>query len=240
MIFPLIPYYTCTIPFSTFLSWKVNAQMQNHLMGGHIVVSPDGTGKALDGLLLKRWHYDLAGQAKSKDLQEAVILEMRARINRLALDYRVLECLPAPSESPLKGEGRSLQLPLERGRVDTTDAKGVMSDVVDKVSQLVLFISQNHGSPLRLTDVGKAIGLHPDYANTLCRKAFGCTIHEYLLQERINHAERLLITTDQSISNIALESGFTTIARFNAAFQKFKSCTPSEYRRAIHATIGTE
>lgn len=212
------PYYTCTIPLSTFLSWKISQQMQNLLMGGHVLTSPDETNKNYDNLLLSQWHHDLSDN-QDKDLQEVVTLEMRARMSRFSTEYSILE-------------------DSNKNQTSLQSAKGIVSDESDKVSKLVLFISKNHKRPLKLADVGKALGLHPDYANSICRKAFGCTIHEYLLQERINHVERLLFMTDLPISNIAFECGFTTIARFNAAFLKYKGCRPSEYRKMIHITLG--
>lgn len=212
------PYYTCTIPLSTFLSWKISQQMQNLLMGGQILTSPDETSKEYDELLLCQWHRDLS-DSHNKDFHEVVTQEMRARFNRFAISYSILE-------------------DNSRDHTSSLTAKGIVSAESDKVSKLVLFISQNHKRPLKLADVGTALGLHPDYANSICRKAFGCTIHEYLLQERINHVERLLFTTDMPISNIAFECGFTTIARFNAAFLKYKGCRPSEYRKMINISLG--
>lgn len=209
------PYYTCTIPLSIFLSWQIDQEVQNLLMSGHILTAPDEMARSLDEQLLRQWYGDLQEDANA-DLQEAVLLEMRARISRLALSYSVLE------------EKRE-------GLLSPLSAKGIFHEESDKVSQLVLFITRNYRKPIKLADVGKALGLHPDYANTICRKAFGCTIHDYLLQERINHVERMLITTDLPISNIALDSGFTTIARFNAAFLKHKGCSPSEYRKIMNA-----
>ncbi|WP_253952480.1 helix-turn-helix transcriptional regulator [Xylanibacter muris] len=94
-----------------------------------------------------------------------------------------------------------------------------------------MFIAQNFHKPIKAADIGKAVGLHPDYANNLFRKAFGCTLHQFLLQERISNAERLLVTTDKPITEIGLSCGFSTIARFNATFMKRTECTPSEYRK---------
>ena len=65
------------------------------------------------------------------------------------------------------------------------------------------------------------------------KKAYGCTLHQYLLQERINYVERMLITTDEPITQIAKNSGFSTVARFNSTFLKFVGCTPSEYRKTM-------
>lgn len=54
---------------------------------------------------------------------------------------------------------------------------------------------------------------------------------EYIIEERISHAQRKLVATDTSITEIAFECGFNTISRFNAAFLKINSCTPREFRK---------
>lgn len=59
------------------------------------------------------------------------------------------------------------------------------------------------------------------------------TISDYIAELRIAHAQRKLLTTDMSITNIAYECGFNSIARFNATFFKKIQCTPREYKKKI-------
>jgi AraC-like DNA-binding protein len=61
--------------------------------------------------------------------------------------------------------------------------------------------------------------------------AFGTTLLKYVTQHRLSHAQRLLVTTDDLILNIALKSGFGSLSRFNEAFRQSFGCTPREYRR---------
>ncbi|MEA5403295.1 helix-turn-helix domain-containing protein [Arcicella sp. DC2W] len=97
--------------------------------------------------------------------------------------------------------------------------------------QIVVYITQNYLQPISIADIGTAVGLHPDYANSIFKKAFGCTLHEYIIQERISHAQRKLTISNQSITEIAFECGFNSISRFNATFRKMNGCTPREYRK---------
>lgn len=63
------------------------------------------------------------------------------------------------------------------------------------------------------------------------------TLTEYILQERISQAQRKLISTDSSISDICYECGFNSINRFNAAFKRINKCTPREYRKNFSGFI---
>ena len=74
--------------------------------------------------------------------------------------------------------------------------------------------------------------LHPNYAMNLFQKTFGTTLINYLTQHRVSHAQRLLATTDQTITDIAFNSGFNSISRFNDAFRRACGCSPREYRRS--------
>ena len=48
---------------------------------------------------------------------------------------------------------------------------------------------------------------------------------------RISHAQRLLVTTDDTILDIALAAGFQSLSRFNEAFKSICGCPPRDYRK---------
>jgi transcriptional regulator GlxA family with amidase domain len=64
----------------------------------------------------------------------------------------------------------------------------------------------------------------------LFQKTFGTTLMKYVTQHRLSHAQRLLVTTEDSIVNIAFSSGFGSLSRFNEAFRESFGCTPRGYR----------
>lgn len=99
------------------------------------------------------------------------------------------------------------------------------------VEQIAIYIAQNYSRPLSVSDIGKSVGLHPDYANSIFKKVFGYTLHEYIINERIAHAQRKLVLSELSITEIAFDCGFNSINRFNAAFYKINACNPREYRK---------
>ncbi len=61
------------------------------------------------------------------------------------------------------------------------------------------------------------------------------TIGEYIAKLRISHAQKLLLTTKMSISEIAYLCGFNSAARFNVAFKQRTECTPYVYRNSLVA-----
>ena len=68
----------------------------------------------------------------------------------------------------------------------------------------------------------------------------GCTFYDYLINQRIKAPEVLLTRDDLSITDIALQSGFSSISTFNRTFKLKKGCTPGEYRTLFSGGLGKE
>jgi transcriptional regulator GlxA family with amidase domain len=67
----------------------------------------------------------------------------------------------------------------------------------------------------------------------LFRAHSGMSVWEYVVRMRISHAQRLLITTNEKITDIALESGFGSAAPFYSSFKKFGGGqSPRAFRQA--------
>lgn len=64
------------------------------------------------------------------------------------------------------------------------------------------------------------------------RASRGCSIGEYVAENRIEHAKQLL-TGDQSIKTIAYSLGFSSPSGFCAAFRRATGMSPGEFRAGI-------
>src|SRR5258707_735169 len=66
------------------------------------------------------------------------------------------------------------------------------------------------------------------------RATLGTTPYQWLLQQRIVLAQRLLETTDETIERVATCCGFSSAATFRLHFQRFLHTSPQAYRNAFH------
>jgi len=107
----------------------------------------------------------------------------------------------------------------------------IHSNQISKVEKIALYIAKNYHRPIKAADVGREVDLHPDHANVIFKKAFGSTLNGYVIQQRISHAKRKLISSDDSITDILYGCGFNSISRFNAAFRNMNGCTPRDFRK---------
>lgn len=101
---------------------------------------------------------------------------------------------------------------------------------ISKIQEMILFISHNCHTPISTSDIAEAVGLNVDYAGALFRKTTGQTVSDYLAKERIAHAQRAILFSDEKITQIAYMSGFNSISNFNLTFKRISGCTPREYR----------
>jgi transcriptional regulator GlxA family with amidase domain len=70
----------------------------------------------------------------------------------------------------------------------------------------------------------------PAYFAREFKQAFGLPPHRYLLTRRIERASALLRDTDLSITDIALQTGWTSIGTFGRIFRDITGASPSELR----------
>lgn len=153
----------------------------------------------------------------NENLANAVLLEMQARLVRLAREVSV----------PRSPEAK------------TPRAATPLREGLNRVQQMACFIAQHYTEKLSVQEIAKHVQLHPNYAMSVFQRTFGTTLVNYLTQHRVSHAQRLLVTTDESIVDVAFSSGFNSISRFNEAFRRACGCSPREYRR-VHASEKTE
>jgi AraC-like DNA-binding protein len=176
---------------------------------GEVLSQHLGARARPDQDLFAQWESDL--QKPDDDIRHVVMLEMEARLRRM---IGTMPATPAPAV-PVKGRSRAI---------------GLHGGELNKVEQMACLVAQRYTEQLTVTEIGKAVGLHPNYAMGLFKKAFGTTLIDYLTHHRISHAQRLLATTNEKIVEIAFNSGFNSISRFNEAFRRACGCTPREYR----------
>ncbi len=99
-------------------------------------------------------------------------------------------------------------------------------------SMLAFYVQNNFTKDISLKTLAKEQGYNYTYLSSFFNNTFKQNFASYVNQFRLQYASHLLETTGKDITEIASESGFSTIRNFNTAFKKKYSLTPSEYRRA--------
>ena len=101
--------------------------------------------------------------------------------------------------------------------------------------KIIDYIHMNYQEELSLSSIAEKLFLSPSAASRLFRKHQKESFPAYVRKVRLSHARRLLESSDLSISEAALESGFSTPSMMNQAFRELLGETPSDYR-STHQT----
>jgi AraC family transcriptional regulator len=87
-----------------------------------------------------------------------------------------------------------------------------------------------HGC-IRLSDVARECGLSTSHFARSFKTSFGISTHRWLIQHRIERAKELIIQTNMSLLEVAVQSGFNNQPAFTRTFQQFVGTSPGRWRR---------
>ena len=108
-----------------------------------------------------------------------------------------------------------------------SEAKGTGTDSVLKALN---FISEHFKENITLAEVADAIGYSESHISHSFSSILEANFRECLNMFRIEHAKRLILTTNMSIVLISIESGFNCERSFHRAFRKSINMPPAKYR----------
>jgi len=93
------------------------------------------------------------------------------------------------------------------------------------------FILEHYHDHVQIEDICRATGVGVRTLQRCVREYFGVTVTEFLESVRLASAHRelsVLNSSDSSVTNIALDSGFSHLGRFSTAYRQRYGITPSE------------
>ena len=86
--------------------------------------------------------------------------------------------------------------------------------------------------PIRNEDLAALVRLNPSHFGRAFRNSCGESPHEYEIRRRVERAQGLMLSTDASLSEIALDCGLADQAHLSRLFRRIVGETPRAWRRA--------
>lgn len=111
---------------------------------------------------------------------------------------------------------------------DTTRTK--QKEYTEKFIAVCNYIHEHCTEYLSLDDAAALAGFSKYHFTRLFKQFTGVSFYKYLNKKRIEHAEKLLVDPEISITEVALQSGFSSLSAFIRMFKLIKDCTPTEFR----------
>ena len=99
-----------------------------------------------------------------------------------------------------------------------------------RIDKMCEYISQNFTGKLSSVDIAKAGGLSISRTLHLFKEETGLSLSEYIKKLRIDYGKYLLLNTDISLADSAIQSGFFDQSHFTKTFKKVERMTPSQFR----------
>jgi AraC family transcriptional regulator len=84
---------------------------------------------------------------------------------------------------------------------------------------------------IRLSDVAALTGLSTSHFARAFKVSVGVTAHAYIIQRRIRRAQEMMLTSGDSLCQIALACGLCDQAHFSRLFRRLVGISPSAWRR---------
>ncbi len=118
-----------------------------------------------------------------------------------------------------------------RNYEDSMDEKMKTQDeLVIKFTEICDYINTHCSEELKLDTIAGMSGFSKFHFERLFKQFTGTSFYKYVNQKRIIKAQEMLIEPNNTVTDVAVSCGFSSISSFIRMFKIHKGCTPSEFK----------
>jgi AraC-like DNA-binding protein len=99
------------------------------------------------------------------------------------------------------------------------------------VERLQTFMEQNYLKEWRLEEFAREFGVSLTVFKELFHSVYAKSPRTWISEQRISYAHHLLLNSEGSIVEVAMESGFSSQSYFTQCYRRHFGCTPSRARQ---------
>lgn len=99
------------------------------------------------------------------------------------------------------------------------------------IIEALYYMEKHYPDKLSLETVAGISGFSPAHFSKIFQSQLGKSYSEYLSNIRLKHVQELLLTTKKSITEIALETGYSYLGNLTEQFKRKIGMTPMAYRK---------
>lgn len=100
--------------------------------------------------------------------------------------------------------------------------------------QVMNYLNSHYREEISVDQIAAGLFLSRDYISHIFKEETGFSLIGYVISLRINRAKLLLSETDKSVTDIAVECGYTDFAYFTKQFKKCTGMSPSSFRKKMY------
>jgi len=105
-----------------------------------------------------------------------------------------------------------------------------------RIDRVHAYLKDNFTRPISLGEVAELANMSESAFSHFFKRSTNKSFTQFLIDLRLGHAARLLLETQENISQICYACGFNNVSNFNRLFKKHKGTTPQDYRKLFYTT----
>lgn len=115
--------------------------------------------------------------------------------------------------------------------IDQHRNKNASSRKDEVAAEMIEYVRNHlHNPMLSVDDIAAHVSMSVNYTRQIFKDHFHCSLSDYITNQRIEYAIKLLTTTDWTVADITEQSGFQTKSTFFSLFKRATGMTPNQYR----------
>ncbi len=99
------------------------------------------------------------------------------------------------------------------------------------VNRVLGYLQSNFHYPITVSDASSYMGYTPNYFSMLFKERIGVNFGEYLKGMRLSYARNLLLSGKMSVTEVAMEAGFGSLAHFSRSFLQAYGYSPKQFAK---------
>ncbi|HJZ78817.1 MAG TPA: AraC family transcriptional regulator [Pyrinomonadaceae bacterium] len=106
------------------------------------------------------------------------------------------------------------------------------NEYVERINRVIDYLRENLDRQVKLEELARVACFSEFHFHRIFGAVSGETINNFTNRLRLEKAARLLRYSDQSLTEIALDCGFSSSATFSRAFRQVYDTSPSQFRKS--------
>jgi AraC family transcriptional regulator len=123
------------------------------------------------------------------------------------------------------------------GATRVSGARGALAEW--QARRVVAHIDANLSGKVHIKDLAALLGFSTGHFCRVFKCTFGVPAHVYVTRRRIEFAQALMVTTSDTLSEIALRCGMGDQSHFTRSFRRLVGDTPYNWRRNRRGAINS-
>lgn len=114
--------------------------------------------------------------------------------------------------------------------IDQLERMAETREDADPVVETKKFIAENLDQDISRTSIAEHVHLNEDYLSRIFKKQVGVSVIDYLINQRVEMAKKLLAGTNMRVSDVAVQVGYSNFSHFSKIFKKKVGVNPNQFK----------